>query len=252
MKHWLVGIVTVTGILGVFLLEPIPQDPAFHAFADQRTLLGIPHGGNVVSSLAFLLVGILGISAALRKTGPGFDTPAYSAWLAFFSGIALTGFGSAWYHLAPDNPTLVFDRLPMSIAFMALFAAIIGEHINARLGRLSLVPLLVIGCGSVLYWYWTERHGAGDLRLYALVQFLPVVLIPIILLAYRSRFTRGTDIFVVLGIYAVSKLAEHFDAAVYSLGSIISGHTAKHLLAAGAAYWVLRMLKLRNRDKVTA
>ena len=43
------------------LLPPIAQDPTYHQFADQRTLLGIPNFWNVVSNLPFVLVGAMGL-----------------------------------------------------------------------------------------------------------------------------------------------------------------------------------------------
>jgi hypothetical protein len=108
-----------------------------------------------------------------------------------------------------------------------------------------LLPLVVLGCGSVLYWHWSEQSGTGDLRPYALVQFLPLVLIPFIVVTCQSRYTRSKDLYVVLLAYLAAKLAEHFDSFLYAFGGILSGHTLKHLFAAFGAHWLLRMLRLR-------
>ena len=138
---------TLAAIVAMALVPRIPQDPSYHNFADQRALLGVPNFLNVVSNLPFLAVGIAGLLFLARPVfGECFlaqsERPAY---LTFFLGIALTSFGSAYYHLAPSNERLVWDRLPMSIAFMSLLAAIIGERIDAKAGVISLLPLLMLG-----------------------------------------------------------------------------------------------------------
>ncbi len=234
----------LAGLSTLLFVAPVPQDAAYHQFIDQRRLWGIPNFWNVVSNVPFLLVGLAGLVAVVRRKWEGLRTPALAAYIAFFVGVALTGIGSAWYHLHPTNDTLVWDRLPMTVAFMGLFSAILTEHLDPR-ARRALPWLLALGLGSVLYWDVSEHFGAGDLRPYALVQFLPAILIPVVLVAYPGRFTRSSDLFVVLLFYALSKPAEHFDAALYSLTGELSGHTVKHLLAALGAYWVLRMLRLR-------
>ncbi len=131
----------------------------------------------------FILVGLRGLLLLERPVVSGGISVIY---LVLFSGILLTGFGSAWYHLSPDNDSLVFDRLPMTIVFMALLSATIGEQIDPGMGVRLLFPLLVIGVASILWWHYTERAGAGDLRLYVLVQYYPILLIPLILLLFPS------------------------------------------------------------------
>ncbi|PYU18912.1 MAG: hypothetical protein DMG30_26090 [Acidobacteria bacterium] len=118
------------------------------------------------------------------------------AYAVFFLGVALTSIGSAYYHWAPDNGRLVWDRLPMSIAFMSLLAAIITERITVNAGLRSLLPLMALGIASVLYWHLTELKGQGDLRLYGLVQFYPVMAIPLLLTLFPARYTRSADLFV--------------------------------------------------------
>ena len=140
----------------------------------------------------------------------------------------------------------------MTISFMAFFSAIISERINKKLGLSLLVPLLLIGIGSIIYWNWTEQNGAGDLRIYALVQFVPIMFIPIIVLMFPSNYTRGKDLFYVIGFYGLSKLFEALDNQIYLLGGIVSGHTLKHLAAAFAVYWLLRMLYKREKTEELA
>jgi len=217
-------------------LPPIAQDPAYHDFADHRALFGIPNFLNVVTNLAFLAVGVAGIFLCMRRReGMG----AWLAWMTCFVGVALVALGSAYYHYAPDNGSLVWDRLPMSCGFMALTVAILSEHVNPRLERYLLAPALTLGIASVIYWHYTD-----DLRLYVLVQFLPLLLLPVIQFLYKCPYTDRGLLLLALAIYALSKLAELFDTALYTAtDNIVSGHSLKHLLAAAAllvVYWMLR------------
>lgn len=161
-----------------------------------------------------------------------------------FIGVTLVCFGSGYYHLAPDNNTLVWDRLPMSIGFMGLLVAVLSEHVNPRLEKYFLAPAIVLGLASVLVWHYTD-----DLRPYILVQFLPLMTIPaVLLLTQRPGPDRGY-LLTALAVYMVSKLAEYYDHAIFSLTSeTISGHSLKHLLAATALfviYWMLRKRRTR-------
>lgn len=235
--------IIVVAIIAVFSLDPIAQEAAYHNFADQRRTLGIANFFNVLSSLPFVIIGIIGMRlVALRRIQGGLSElqPMY---LTFFAGVLLTGFGSAYYHLQPGNQTLLWDRLPMTIAFMALFCAIVGEYISIQLARQLFAPLLIGGIASVLYWYVTEINGNGDLRAYVLVQFLPVLLIPLILWLFDSKLDNDKYIWGVVIAYAVSKLMELFDAQLYSIFGLLSGHSLKHLVAAFGAlifYWALQ------------
>ena len=134
----------------------------------------------------------------------------------------------------------------MTIVFMSLFAAVIAEFISLRAGRILFLPLLVLGILSVMYWSWTEAMGRGDLRAYALVQFLPMVLIPVVAVCYRSPYDRTGYFYGLFGLYALAKLAEFLDHSIFSLGEVLSGHSLKHLLAAGAAMVLLRGLQKRQ------
>jgi uncharacterized membrane protein YhaH (DUF805 family) len=218
--------------------EPIAQDPAYHDFADRRGLLGIPRFLDVATNLGFLAVGGAGIALCLRRYhGIG----ARRAWLACFTGVALVGFGSAYYHLAPGDGRLVWDRLPMGLGFMALSVAVLADHAHPRLEKILLAPAVALGLASVIYWRYTD-----DLRPYVLVQFLPLLLLPALLfLLPGARKDRGY-LLAALAIYMVAKLAEHHDCGVFGLtGGIVSGHSLKHLLAALALFVVYRMLRRR-------
>ena len=235
--------ITVAAIIATAGIGPIAQDTAYPPFADRRCIFNIANFFNVLSNLPFVIIGIMGMRlVALRKANGGL-AELRTLYLTFFAGVFLTGFGSAYYHYQPDNQTLLWDRLPMTIAFMALFSAIIGEYISIQSATKLFVPLLILGMASVIYWQVTELNGHGDLRPYALVQFLPIVLIPLILCLFESKRDNGKYIWGNIGAYAASKLMERFDAELYSVVGLFSGHSLKHLSAAFGAlifYWALR------------
>lgn len=242
-----VGLILGVSLLAavvISVLPPIPQDPHYHHFADTAKLLGIPNFWNVVSNLPFLAVGVLGFSTA--GASPGKLPELKIQYMAFFVGVFLTGLGSAYYHWNPDNQTLVWDRLPMTVSFMAFLSIVIGEHVDTRLSRELLWPLLGSGIASVLYWYWTESRGGGDLRPYAIVQFLPMLIIPLMLLALPSRFSSTRYLWLVLLAYSVSKILELADQGIFGLTGFIGGHPLKHMAAAVGTYFFYLALQWRE------
>jgi len=246
----LIGL-TAAAIGALWVVPPIPQDPAYHQFADRRAFFGMPNALNVLSNAAFVLVGGIGLGFMARRGTSGsarpFSQPA-DAWpyVALFLGIALTGVGSGYYHLAPDNARLVWDRIPMTVAFAAIVAAVLVERISVRAGLVALPMLLGAGIGSVLYWQAAEARGAGDLRPYAFVQFFPLLIVPFIMLLFPSRYTRGGDLLGAAALYGLAKVFEIADAKVFAVGQLVSGHTLKHLAAAVATLLIIRMLRLRG------
>ena len=216
---------------GLLLLPPIPQDQSYHQFADQRTVFGIPNFWNVVSNLPFLAVG----AAGLRRFR---DDPAT---VVFFLGVLLTGIGSSYYHWAPNDDTLFWDRLPMTLSFGAILALVVAERVSVRAGAILLWPALATGLFSLLLWRWT-----GDLRLYFWVQFFPGLAIVLLFLLCPPKFT-GTNYWIIAGVlYALAKIFEFTDHAIYSVGSLLSGHTLKHLAAAAACWAILRYFQTRR------
>ncbi len=234
--------VIVVAIIAVFSIDPIAQNPAYHDFADHRRFFNIANFFNVLTNLPLVIVGIIGIRLVSSDQANGGLAELKAIYLAFFVGVFLSGFGSAYYHYQPDNQTLFWDRLPMTIIFMAFFSIIIGEYISTRLARKLFVPLLILGMTSVIYWQVTELNGHGDLRAYALVQFLPILLIPLILWLFDSKLDNDKYIWGVIGTYAMAKLLESLDIQIYNaLG--FSGHSLKHLTVAFGVlifYWALR------------
>jgi hypothetical protein len=249
-RLWVVAGLTLAVAVAILTRPPIPQSQSYNDFADQRTLLGIPNLLNAISNVPFLLVGILGLAFLWRRraSGDAFVEPSEKwPYVFFFAGAALTCFGSTYYHLKPNDDRLMWDRLPMTLSFMAFFAATIAERIDAKAGVRLLLPMVIVGVGSVLYWHLSElRTTGGDLRWYVEVQYYPMLAIPIIAFLFPSRYTHSTCIFGVLGLYVVSKVFELLDTSTFALGQIVSGHTLKHLAAAAAIYLVLWTLQKRR------
>ncbi len=226
----LIGLMAAS-LLGLLLLPAIPQDQAYHFFADQRALLCIPNFWNVASNIPFIVVGVVGL-AQFR------DDPAT---IVLFLGFLLTGIGSSYYHWNPNDGTLFWDRLPMTISFAAIFALVVKERVDARAGGVLLWPMLAIGVSSLLIWLW-----ADDLRLYFWAQFFPGVALLVLFLLYPAKYTHEYFWIIAAALYALAKLFEFTDHAIYSFGHVLSGHTLKHLAAAAACFVVLRYFELRR------
>jgi hypothetical protein len=243
----LLALVSIGAVAGTFLLSPpIPQDPAYHDFADQRRLLGVPHAGDVLGNAALVAAGLYGLIALRRISWAGLAAEDVPAQRIAFAGVFLTGFGSAWYHWQPDSTTLLWDRLPMSITSGAMLSVVVADFVSSRAGRALLVPALGAGLGSVLYWHLGETRGAGDLRAYGIVQFLPAVALWLMLLLARSRYACSQGWWLVLAWFAASKAAEALDRPLYEWTGVVSGHNAKHVLAGIAVWSWARMLIRRD------
>lgn len=228
--------------VGMSFAPAIPQAAEYHQFADRRTLLGIPNALDVLSNVPFLSAGLAGVIACRRRV-----FAERNLYIVFFAAAGLVGVGSGYYHWAPDNERLVWDRLPMTAGFVSLLAAVIAERVDVAWGKRLLAPLLAVGIGSVFYWIGSERLGRGDLRPYGLVQFLSLALISYMLVAYRSKYTHPHMYWVGLGWYALAKVCEHFDGAIHEgTGRVVSGHSLKHVAAAVGFFWLAGMIARRR------
>ncbi len=222
-----------------YFSSPLPQDPAYHDFADQRTLLFVPHFFNVISNLPFVLIGIIGLFFCKKSNTYFLHSENRLGFIVLFLGVLLTGIGSAYYHTNPNNWGLFWDRLAMAISFMGFFSILLGEFVGNRLSRKLLLPLLLYGVGSVIYWIVTEQSGNGDLRPYILTQFLPLICIPISLFIRRKTGTFTTfDLSLIATGYVLAKCFEIGDYPLFT-SLAISGHTLKHLAAAFSAGWMI-------------
>ena len=241
-------LLAVAAVASFWFIPPIPQPQWYHSFADQRPLLGIPNFLNVISNLPFLFVGAWGVwYVASARSAEGLrDSTERWMYLVFFAAVTLTGIGSAYYHWEPNNETLVWDRLPIAITFMALFAAILAERVGRRIGAWLFCPLVVAGASTVFYWHLTEAWGKGDLRPYLLTQIYPLVAIPMVLWLYPAVYTKTENLYAGLAWYVGAKIYEILDTPVYFIGKIISGHTLKHIGAAVSCYLILSWIQQRR------
>lgn len=242
----LVSITLLIVIIGL-LLKPIPQPLTYHNFADHKSWLGIANYLNVLSNIPMALAGIWGLFILFSPGKVQFiDNRERWPWVGISIGLILTALGSGFYHLAPDNSRLVWDRLPMTIVFMSFVAALIIDRISIRIGLWMWPVLLGIGIYSVLQWNVSELHGTGDLRLYAIVQGYALV-VAIIMLLVPSHYNRTWDLAIVVAFYVLAKVFELFDLQIYIFDKgIISGHSLKHLAAAIAGIWLIRMVWKRE------
>lgn len=231
-------------IILMIVTPSIPQSQEYHNFADQRTLFfGIPNTLNVVSNFPFLIIGITGL--ILCHHGNYFKLSLQGetlGWSCFFIGVTAVAFGSSYYHLAPNDDRLVWDRLPMTIAFTSIMAIFIIERIDEKKGMISIIPLIVAGIVSILYWRFFD-----DLRPYAVVQFAPCIVIPLMAILMPPMYTHSTYWLWAAVFYLLAKIEEAEDKVIYKwTHHVVSGHTLKHLCAAMVPVFLTLMLTKRS------
>jgi hypothetical protein len=248
-RAWVLLTVAALAVLAL-LLPPIAQPPQYHDFADQRSCGVLPNCLDTASNALFVLAGLPGLYILLGAIRRRAFADPREAWpyALFFLAVILVGFASGYYHLAPDNTRLAWDRAAIALAFMAWFSAVIGERVGLTTGLRSLPYLVGGGLGSVVWWHWSETQGMGDLRPYLFMQIVPILLTPLLLRLYPPRYSGGCDILAVVGLYLLALLFDLSDRPVFTLSDgLVSGHTLKHAIAALAALWVARYLHARRR-----
>ncbi|KAK6156978.1 hypothetical protein DH2020_011226 [Rehmannia glutinosa] len=237
------GVAIVCFVVLMLVTPAIPQSQEYHDFADNREFLGIPNALNVISNVPFFFVGLIGL--VLCYYGNYFKLSLKGelcGWTFFFIGVAAVAFGSSYYHLKPNDARLVWDRLPMTVAFTSIIAIFIIERVDAHKGTLSILPLLLAGIVSILYWRFFD-----DLRPYALVQFVPCIAIPVMAILLPPMYTHSTYWLWAAGFYLLAKILEAADKPTYNLTHhIVSGHTLKHLCAAMVPVFLTLMLAKRE------
>jgi hypothetical protein len=241
-------LITIACVVAALALPAMPQPLSYHAFADCRTLFGITNFFNVVSNLPFLIAGAWGLALIFRGGGHFLDAREQLPYLVFFLGALLTFFGSSYYHLAPDNLRLVWDRLPMTLGFSGLVAAALSERVDLGFGLRSLWPLLALGVFTVLFWYGTERAGAGNVMPYGVYQGWSVLVIVLLIALFpATRYSDGRFLAWAAVWYGLAKVFETFDLQIYRmLGGVLSGHSVKHVLAAIGVFAIVWQLRLRR------
>lgn len=240
----LIATVLLAGAAVVY--GPIAQFANYHDFADKSFLLGIPHFADVISNLGFVLLALWGLARLLPSAQHPAISHGWAGYLVFLIALFFTGIGSSYYHLAPDNARLVWDRLPIALACGGLLAGAWGDT-RKRNAALPSALLAIAAVLSVGWWYVTERAGAGDLRPYLLLQALPLLLIPLWQWIHDRPGAERSAFAGALALYAVAKAAELADHPIAATTGVVSGHTLKHLLATAAAAVVVVSLIRRVR-----
>lgn len=233
-------------ILTLLFAGPVAQLDNYHAFADQVSWRGINHVGDVLSNIGFAIVGIIGlVVVSARKNQPEFQF-SHTGWQLFCAGLILTAAGSTWYHLAPDNFRLIFDRLPIALACAGLLAAVRSENVpDAQCGR-DTIWLGLFAITSVAWWALTDLRGDGDLRPYLLLQAAPLVLIPLWQAIYKAPRRERLVMANAIALYVAAKIFELSDHQVAELTGFVSGHSLKHLLATAAGAAIVVQLYRRG------
>ncbi|MGH8641344.1 MAG: hypothetical protein ACRET6_06520 [Burkholderiales bacterium] len=227
-------------------LGPIPQGRSYHLLADTRTFLGaIPRAGDVLTNLAILAAGLFGLALRNRMTVAPEERTTVSMLIA---AVILTAFGSAYYHWAPANPTLVWDRLPLAIVLVSVVALVLADRVHPLFARQGIWPLTALAVASVIVWGVSEAMGRGDLLLYLVVRVGAGIAIALLVILRRGRHT-GTGWLVAALIGEILMAAfERHDHEIFRLtGGWISGHSLKHVLvgvALGLVFWWLRARRL--------
>lgn len=209
---------------------PLQDSAEYFQFADQRRILGLPHFWNVFSNVLFLYLSLFGFFIFIRNYH-ALDEGLWESFLVFAIGVFLTCWGSSYFHLNPNPQTLLWDRLPMAVGFVALFCFLFADRITDRYNRVMLPVLATLAIGSV----FAVNHGPQDLRPYIVVQY-GALLACLFLLVFHRRGRVSTKLFAMSFVfYGIAKLCEYFDVQMFD-HTFWSGHTWKHIFAAAAIY----------------
>ena len=240
--------------LGLAVLLPAAALPAgYHAFADHRSLGGLPNALDVLSNVPFVLMAAwlwrlqahwlrqLAAREHARERGALSSMQVLSlvngrqaAYTAYFHlgvvalGLAATGVCSGVYHWRPDDAHLCIDRLGMSLAFAGVLGLAVSDRLSARAGLRLGMPLLVAAVAAAV-WAWLM----GNMAPWAVVQGFGLVLL--LAMAMRQPLPGALGVrwaWVVLA-YGLAKALEVGDHAVFDwTGGWVAGHSLKHLVAA--------------------
>lgn len=226
-------------ILTIFL-PSIQQDQNYHNFADKRELFGINNAFDTLSNLAFIIVGAFGLFNFYNNQYIKISNSFSVILNLFFISIILTGLVSAYYHLSPNDFTLVFDRLALTLVFTVILAMLANVRISERCGFHTLAELIILGPLTVLIWNYN-----GNLTPYAVLQFGGIILVLLTLLLTKAPM-QGPCFTSLIVLYGAAKLVEFYDEKIFTLSqNLISGHTLKHLIAALAIIIFVSPLKVK-------
>ena len=233
-----------TLIFIALLYGKVEQPQSYYQFADDRTFFGIPNGLDVMSNLAIVYPAIIGLLFLQDRRESGFqyrDPIEPVIYYSLFIGFALTFLGSIWFHLNPNDSTLVWDRLGMSVIMACYCSLIIADMYSIDLAKQIHYPLIAIGSLSIIYW-----HFSGDLRFYFIFKLQPLILVFILIKFGKKVYDRSEDYLVSMLLIGIATLMENVDEGVFESLVIISGHTLKHIFAGASLWWVMRMIQTRE------
>jgi predicted membrane channel-forming protein YqfA (hemolysin III family) len=237
-RFTILALVTALAIALVAAMPPSRQNPHYHDFADSRPLLGVTNGANVLSNVLLIVAGTMGL-ALIPRHRQTLLPHERAAFAILFAGLLFTGVGSTCYHLAPDNNRLFWDRFPLAIGVMAFVALIVGWYAGAAVGARALVPLVLAGAASITWWRLT-----GDLRWWWFtVELYPLLVIALLMLMFRNDRIPKYTLLGAAGLFALAQTFDTLDLATFeATGGTVSGHTLKHIAAAGATCVLIRLM----------
>lgn len=236
---------TPANVQALMLALGLHAHGAGQSFADSRAMLALPNAADVLSNLPFLAFGVWGLMRLRGHELARENThPQRSAMRVFFAGLVCTAVGSMWFHLAPSNATLLWDRAGMGLAFAGVLSVAVGQRVSVRMGAVTLYAALIGAAAALCVWVLTE-----DVLAWSVVQFGGMLLILMCAVFKPAQSTRisgctPVNLMVLIGFYALAKAFESLDWAVFqATGQLVSGHSLKHLAASFAALPVLASLQ---------
>jgi hypothetical protein len=240
-REWGLAIAAVVLLVAAGVGPHIGAPANYHHFVDQRSWGGLPHAGDVLSNIGFLIAGVAGACCLWRLPPRSLTNMERAMAALFFAGLIATSACSTWYHLQPDEARLVIDRSGMAIAFAGLLGLAVTTRVSERAGALT-------GLGLLLAAPWTIHIAAsGELLPWAVLQFGGMAALCVLARVRPLPLALHVDWIVIVAIYGVAKVAEVGDAAIFEFtGHLVSGHTLKHLIAAFAAWPLVAALDARR------
>ena len=235
----LVIIVSFTIIMS---FDSISQVQSYHDFADKRVIFNIPNFFDITSNVFLAIFGFIGFRFCLRKK----QSDAPWSWIIFYFGVTIVSFCSGYYHWNPNNITLAWDRLPMTIGFMGLLIAILSEYVSPNIESFLLIPAIILGFFSVIYWHYVD-----DLRFYFWIQLIPIFIIPFVMILFKGKYTHQRYLIYALIFYILAKITELYDKEIFSISyEQFSGHSLKHILASFGPLYLYFMLNKREERNI--
>jgi len=227
----------------------VAQYADYHAFADQRSLWGMPYAMDVLSNAPFALLGAWGLLRLRSVHTPPARRNGFVALVPcdaqrplaqlFFVGLLLTALCSSYYHLQPNDLGLTIDRTGMLAAFAGLMGLAAADRISARAGQWTAAAVLVLGPVTLVVWAMT-----GNLLPWSVLQGGGMLLVVSLTLRKPLIGAWGVPLLAVIAWYVLAKLLELGDHHVLALtNGLVSGHTLKHMAAAMAAWPVLTVVQ---------